>query len=491
MQIQSFINSPKNSKANFIFGLVAANILTLGCLFGYLEMGDIDTDGGIFAAVAMKDLSGGSIYQTAWENKPPGVIYLLEFLFTVIPDKIVALYALAILGLVILVSGFYNLAYSVSKSMVISILLIALFSFFAVNDKTIGYAMYTEIFGAVFIVWSLNYLIKFNLSKKYRDLYLSGFLLGFTFWFKEPFLIVTIPIFISIFFKNESLKIKAYCALYSALPTFIFVITLLLNNSLFAFIEMIRYNFDFTESIEGSVTKRAQLEHLWHHIITPLNFIFLSILFNIFRGINNTVDRPNVLLNLGLLISSVLFILISPHIFNHYYIPFIALFFVSFIMLFKQGQTVYPNSNLIIGIILISTLYRMNNKEALNFKLSIDRYEPDKLSEILLKDKDATLFIDLVDASGYYIKGDKLFPTFLPVPVAAHFGDNKNGLINRNRIYKELSANKPKYLITEQSSSYMYWHIPDKDLYYGNYEKLDSVKAKYGKNVILWKLKQH
>ena len=133
----------------------------------------------------------------------------------------------------------------------------------------------------------------------------------------------------------------------------------------------------------------------------------------------------------------------------------------------------------------------MNDKETLNFKLSINPYQPDKLSQILLKDKDATLFIDLVDASGYYVKGDKLFPTFLPVPVAAHFGDSKNGLINRSRIYKELSSNKPKYLITEQSSSYMYWHIPDKDLYYGNYEKLDSVKAKYGKNVILWKLKQH
>jgi hypothetical protein len=491
LQIQSFINIPKNSKADFIFGLVAANILTLGCLFGYLEMGDIDTDGGIFAAVAMKDLSGGALYQTAWENKPPGVIYLLEILFAVIPNKIFAMYALAIIGLVTLVSGFYNLAYSVSKSMVISILLIALFSFFAVNDRTIGYAMYTEIFGAVFIVWSLNYLIKFELTKKSKDLYLASFLLGFTFWFKEPFIIITIPIFIYIFFKNESLKIKAYCLLFSAFPTLLFVITLLLNDSLIAFLEMIRYNFDFTESIEGSVTKKAQLEHLWHHIIAPLNFIFLSILFNIIRGINSKLDRSNVLLNLGLLISAVLFVLISPHIFNHYYIPFIALFFVSFVLLFKQGQTVYPNSNLIIGIILISTLYKMNDKEALNFKLSINRYEPDKLSQILLKDKNATLFIDLVDASGYYVKGDKLFPTFLPVPVAAHFGDSKNGLINRNRIYKELSANKPKYLITEQSSSYMYWHLPDKDLYYGNYEKLDSVQAKYGKNVILWKLKQH
>jgi hypothetical protein len=160
-------------------------------------------------------------------------------------------------------------------------------------------------------------------------------------------------------------------------------------------------------------------------------------------------------------------------------------------MLFKQGQTVYPNSNLIIGIILISTIYKMSAAEVFNFKLSVNHYEPDKVAEILLKDKNATLFIDLVDASGYYVKGNKLYPTFLPVPVAAHFGDNKNGLINRDRIYKELNASKPKYLITEQSSSYMYWHIPDKDLYYGNYEKLDSVKAKYGKNVILWKLKQH
>ncbi len=491
MQIQSFINTSKNSKVDFIFGLITSIMLALGCLWGYLEMGDIDTDGGIFAAVAMKDINGGSLYQTAWENKPPGVIYFLEFLFAVIPNKIIAMYFLAMIGLMTLVSGLYTLVYNLSKSLFISILLIALFSLFTVNDKTIGYAMYTEIFGSVFIVWSLCFLVKFNQTKKLNHLYIASILIGFTFWFKEPFLLITIPIYIFILYNNRSTKVRGYVLLSTALPTLLFIFLLLFNGSLLAFFKMIRYNFNFTESIEGSVTKKAQLEHLWHHIITPLKFIFLSILFNILRGINNKVERPNVLLNIGLLITAILFVIISPHIFNHYFIPFITVFFVSFILLFKQGQTVYPNSNLLIGIVLFYTIYKISSTETLNFKLAIHYYEPDKVSQILLRDKNATLFIDLVDASGYYVKGDKLFPTFLPVPVAAHFGDSENGLINRNRIYKELSGNKPTYLITEQSSSYMYWHIPDKNLYYGNYEKLDSVKAKYGKNVILWKLKQH
>lgn len=491
MQIQSFINISSRSKPDFIFGLIAISVLTQGCLFGYLELGDIDTDGGIFAAVAMKDISGGKLYQTAWENKPPGVIYLLELLFTIVPNKIVAMYTLAIVGLLGLVIGMYSLVYYLSKSLINSILFIALFAMFTVNDRTIGYAMYTEIFGAVFIVWSLYLLFVFNESQKLKDIYLSSFLLGFAFWFKEPFLIITLPIYLYIFLIIKSPKTIVNVLISAVLPTFFFFFLLLINGSLIDFIEMIRYNFDFTESIEGSVTKKAQLEHIWYHILTPLNFMFLGSLFNIIRGINNKSDRPNVLLNIGLLIAAIAFAIISPHIFNHYYIPFIILFFVSFIMLFKQGQTIYPNSNFLIGIVLFYTIYNLSSTENLNFKLNVSSYKPDKVSQILLKDKNATLFIDLVDASGYYVKGDKLFPTYLPVPVAAHFGDGKNGLINRNRIYQELRANKPKYLITEQSSSYMYWHIPDKNLYYGNYEKIDSVKAKYGKNVILWKLKQH
>lgn len=491
MQIQSFINIPKNYKADFIFGLIVVNILGLGCLFGYLNIGDIDTDGGIFAAVAMKDLNGGVLYQTAWENKPPGIIYLIEGLFILIPNKVYALYVLPILGIVFLVSALYNLAYINTKSLFTSILYLALFLLFTINDRTIGYAMYTEIYGSIFLVWSLYFISKYNKNTKVKELYIAAFLLGFTIWFKEPFALIILPIFIYLIYLTKSSKNILFLIAYATIPSLLFLIILQLNGALSGFLEMIKYNFSFTEPIEGSVTKMEQLDHIWYHIIQPLKLLFLAIIFNIIRGFQFKENRIEIIFYILLILGAIAFVIISPHSFNHYYIPFIILFFICFLLLFKLNKSIYNNTSIWLSIILFFTIYQLNSKTELNLKWKLDEFVPDKVSEILSKNKGATLFVDLVDASGYYVKGDILYPTFLPVPIAAHFGDNKSGLKNRQRIYVELSSNKPEFLITEQSSSYMYWHIPDKDLYYGNYEKIDSVKAKYGKNVILWKLKQH
>ncbi|MDI1235708.1 MAG: glycosyltransferase family 39 protein [bacterium] len=491
MQIQSFINIPKNYKADYYFGLLAVNILGLGCLFGYLNIGDIDTDGGIFAAVAMKDLNGGILYQTAWENKPPGIIYFIEGLFFLIPNKINALFALPILGIVFLVSGLFNLGYKVSKSLLTSILFIALFLLFAINNSTIGDAMYTEIFGSVFLVWGLYFMIKNSESINPKDLNIAALLLGFTFWFKEPFVLIFVPIFIYFFIIVRPLKSKLILFFYALIPSIFFILLLQLNGSLIGFFEMVKYNFSFTESFEGSNVKIEQLNHILYHIIEPLKFLFLAIILNIIRGFRIKGNKWIITLCVFLLLSSLAFILIAPYTFNHYYIPFIILFFVCFILLFKPSKSEYAHTNIWINIVLLITIYSLDSTSSLKLKWKVDQYVPDRISEKLMSQKGATLFVDLVDASGYYVKGNILYPTFMPVPVAAHFGDNTNGLKNLQRIYKELSENKPDFLITEESSSFMYWHIPDKNLYYGNYEKIDSLKANYGKNVILWKLKQH
>lgn len=491
MQIQSFINIPKNYKADFIFGLVTINILGLASLFGYLNIGDIDTDGGIFAAVALKDLNGGILYQTAWENKPPGIIYLIEGLFMVIPNKVYAMYALPVLGILFLVSGMYSLAYIKTKSLFSSILFLALFLLFTINDRTIGYAMYTEIYGSIFLIWSLFLISKYNEEKKVGTLYIASFLLGFTIWFKEPFALIVLPTILYLLYLINDIKKGLLLIVYASLPSLFFLILLQINGALLGFFEMIQYNFSFTEPIEGSVTKKEQLEHIWFHIIEPLNFLFLAILFNMIRGLQFKENRGEVFLYILLMMSAVAFVIISPHSFNHYYIPFIILFFISFLLSFKLKKSSYNNTSFWLSIILFFTIYKLNSNTDLKLKWRIEEYKPDKVAKLLSENKGATLFIDLVDASGYYVKGNVLYPTYLPVPIAAHFSDSKSGIINRQRIYEELSKNKPDFLITEQSSSYMYWHIPDKDLYYGNYEKIDSVKAKYGKNVILWKLKQH
>ena len=491
MQIQSFINSPKNSKADFIFGLVVVNILGLGCLFGYLNIGDIDTDGGIFAAVAMKDLNGGTLYQTAWENKPPGIIYLVELLFIIIPNKVFALYALPIIGILFLVSAYYNLAYRTTKSLLSSLLYILLILLFTINNRTIGDALYTEIYGSIFLVWSLYFINRYKDTNTYKNLYISAFLLGFTFWFKEPFIIIIIPFLIYFIATVQSVKEIFIILLYAVIPSLFFLLLLQINDSLIGFLDMIKYNFSFTEAINGGVTKMDQLNYIWYHIIEPLKAPFLVLIYYFVKGLIYKENRLETAIQILLMLGSVAFVMVSPHSFNHYYIPFIILFFCCFILPFNLKNSYNQHSKIWLIIVLVYSIYKLNDRNEFNFKWKINQYEPDRVSIILNKNKGSTLFVDLVDASGYYVKGNMIYPTFLPVPIAAHFGDNKNGLINRTRIYNELRTHKPDFLITERESSYMYWHIPDQNLYYGNYEKIDSVKANYGKNVFLWKLKQH
>lgn len=64
------LNIEKNDPFKFYFGLIACFIVTIGIFLSFIHLGDLKTDGSIFAAVALKDLNGGTLYINAWENKP-------------------------------------------------------------------------------------------------------------------------------------------------------------------------------------------------------------------------------------------------------------------------------------------------------------------------------------------------------------------------------------------------------------------------------------
>ncbi len=490
MQIQSFINIKQNTKADFFFGLIVINILTLGFLFGFLSPGDIDTDGGIFSAVAFKEINGGTLYQDAWENKPPGIIYLMEFFFRLIPDKVYALYGLAIFGALGISNGLFFVTFKFSQSLLFSSLTLALFILFTFNNNTIGDVLYTEIYGSIFIVWGLYAARLFETTTKVKFAHLAAFIAGFSFWFKEPFVLLALPILIQLSFKLKRINLIIKTLGYFSIPSFLFCLILWLNNSFGGFMKMIKYNFIYSDA-EAHVTNAEQLSTLWINILNPLFIPSIIIIINTFRCWKKKELQLPVFSCLLLLLGAVAFILISPYNFNHYYIPFIVVFFYCFSALFQYEKSVYNGSPIFIYILVFYSIYKMDNENEHPFKLSISTYKEDNITKTLTQAKGKTLFIDLVDASGYYIKGDKLYPTFMPVPIAAHFTESKEGLINRKRIFEELNGHKPDFLITTESSSYMYWHVPDPLLYYGNYEKIDSTMAKYGKNVILWKLKQH
>lgn len=489
MQIKSFINIQSSPRADFVFGLITINCLALGYIFGFLNPGDIDTDGGIFAAVAMKDLSGATLYKDVWENKPPGTFFLIEIFFLVIPNKIYALYSFSIFNILLLINGFVVMMYHFNKSLIFNLLLSGLIVVFLINNKYLGDGLYTEITGSACIIWGLYYLHLFEARKKNSLLYTSILLTGTAFWFKEPFILLSLPVLLYSIICATTIKQRAIIVVVVFIPSLLFTLILLLKGSLPFYYNTVLYNFSLS-SIDQSSIAGVQLQILWQQIVMPLLVPFVIMTIWIIAIIQKKEHRPTLILILSLLVAGAWFSIISPHRFNHYYLPFITLLFYGFIIVINLYKKVYQTSFLLIYFVLAYSIYKLDGVNNNKFSSSITPYVPDRISSVLLAHPDKDLFIDLVDASEYYVKGNKLFPTFIPVPVASHFGENPSGIENRKRIFDQLIAHKPYFLITTETSSYMYWHSPDPLLYYGNYEKTDSVQARYGKKVILWTLKQ-
>ncbi|MES2617613.1 MAG: glycosyltransferase family 39 protein [Bacteroidota bacterium] len=490
MQINSFINIQSSPRADFVFGLIAINCLAIGCIFGFLNPGDIDTDGGIFAAVAMKDLSGATLYNDAWENKPPGIFFLIEIFFLIIPSKIYALYTFSIINILLLINGLVALMYRLNKSFILNLLLSGLIIVFTINSKYLGDGLYTEITGCASIIWGLYFLQMYEDGKKNKYLYTSLLLTGTAFWFKEPFILLSIPILVFYLVRTASVRQKFKVLLVFLIPSFCFILLLLVKGSLVYYYHTILYNFSLS-SIDQSSIAGEQLQTLWKQIIMPLLVPFVIMIVWMISIVQKKEYRPALILITSLLLAALWFSIISPHKFNHYYLPFIIILFYGFIIVINLYKKVFKTSFLLVYLILTYTVYKLDDGNTNHFSTSFKPYVPDRISTTLLAHPEKNLFIDLVDASEYYVKGNKLFPTFMPVPVASHFGDHASGIANRKRVFNQLSTHKPYFLITTESSSYMYWHFPDPLLYYGNYEKTDSIQARYGKKVILWRLKQH
>ncbi len=317
---------------------------------------------------------------------------------------------------------------------------------------------------------------------------ISGLLAGFSFWMKEPFLFVALPVLILLLVKSRDLKTMLRLLAFAGAPSVFFVIILGLSGSLAGFIRTMVYNFSIVGT-DLQISKMDQLEVLWENILGPLLIPVLIFLIYAFRSLFKKETRAPLIFNFSLLATGLAFIMISPEKFNHYYLPFLVIFFYCLASLLHYEKKYFNTPRLLIYILLLYFMKKTDDEHHRPFKMWFEAYQEDNITKQLKQDASKTLFIDLVGASEYYIKGEKVFPAFIPVPVAIHFNDSEPGVKNRERIYDELRKNLPDYLIIGESSSYMYWHLPDPKLYYGNYEKTDSAVVRYNKKVVLWKRK--
>lgn len=423
----------------------------------------------------------------AWENKPPGVFYLAELFLLIIPDPVYAVFILNFL----VYSGSGIVLYLIIQRNLPSLLLSIPFTltglYFLFYGNSIGDGMYTESQGTLCLL--LAWLLIFRENENNRRFPAGLFFAGMSFWFKEPFIIPAILLLVKSVAKGVGTrKFLANTAVFS-LPSILFILILYLKNSLSGFIQMILYNFRYTGSDEH-VPFLLKLESIQEHLLNPLTGLSILFLFMIYRTLSNRKSRSEAVWMLALLVSTLAPSFLSPYDFGHYYIPFYTFFFVVFaqfyVLLYKTSGTglKWP-----VIILSLYACYVLDKSDKVKWKMELLPYREDHFTSILKEKPGATLFVDAVERGEYYIRTGLTYPTFVPVALPVHFNDSESGLKNRKRIWRELNANKPDYLISGTGFSYHAWFFPDPDFYIKNYYRIDSMDHPLSGRLYLWKNK--
>ncbi len=460
--------------------------MAAGLFLTFIQPGTIDTDGGIFSAIAFKDMHGGRLYMDTWENKPPAIFYLIEFFYLIIPNPVYALFVMALMALCGTAAILFALAYKYISSLWTALLFIGISVIFIIYSNNIGDGLYTEIYGTLCLVSSLLCLEHFRQHPKNIYLILSALLLGLAPWFKEPFILLCLPLYIFYLYCLKAFKSVMLLSFIALTPSVFFLVLLGLENSIAAFIDAFLYNFKYSSHQESN-NIQVKLDDYYKNLIKPILGLSVFLVYIAFKNIENKKTRAESLLFISILIASTLLVFLAPYNLGHYYH---ASFVVFFVVLAKQYALYKSGQNAVfLPFMLLLVYYVYQLSEYTTFTYQIKPFKADRITERLLQDKDATLFVDYVNAGRYYIYAGKKHHAFVPVALPVHFNDSEHGKQNRTRIWRELSIKPADYLITTYTTAYFSWHLPDSKFYEKNYEKLDSAFPEKDYVLYLWKLK--
>ena len=466
----------------------------LGLFMAMVQPGSLFTDGSIFSAVALKDLHGGQLYLNAWENKPPGIYYLIEGFLLLIPNPVYAVYALAVCAFLSIAACQFYIIYRQTESFGLSLIIAFIASYYTVYKNNIAEGLMTEIYGTACVMIALAVYTHYTQHKQFKLLLLGAVSIGGSIWFKEPFALLYVCVLLLFITKTKQHTQRLQLFLASLIPTVFCIIMLWIdtdangNRALEGFIDAVKYNFNYLQT-EQAIAYKTKLNSLYEHFIRyGIGMLFLMLYMSI-KLIRQKGALIDVILMWSIVVSAGFIFWSSPYDFGHYYFPFFALFYIGFALLYGQFNRLYKGSlTLTVGLLGLFQMYAID-KTPLKLNYELQTYQEDNIVKTLKKHPNKTLFVDYVNKGDYYLKSGLNYTTFLPLALQVHFNESPQGLKNRERIWKELSQDKPDFLITTHTTSYFSWFLPDPDFYKSNYTKVDSVIKVDENPVYLWQLK--
>ena len=476
------------------FGALANMAFALGLFMAMVQPGSLFTDGSIFSAVALKDLHGGQLYLNAWENKPPGIYYLIEGFLLLIPNPVYAVYALAVCAFLSIAACQFYIIYRQTESFGLSLIIAFIASYYTVYKNNIAEGLMTEIYGTACVMIALAAYTHYTQHKQFKLLLLGAVSIGGSIWFKEPFALLYVCVLLLFITKTKQHTQRLQLFLASLIPTVFCIIMLWIdtdangNRALEGFIDAVKYNFNYLQT-DQAIAYKTKLNSLYEHFIRyGIGMLFLMLYMSI-KLIRQKGALIDVILMWSIVVSAGFIFWSSPYDFGHYYFPFFALFYIGFALLYGQFNRLYKGSlTLTVGLLGLFQMYAID-KTPLKLNYELQTYQEDNIVKTLKKHPNKTLFVDYVNKGDYYLKSGLNYTTFLPLALQVHFNESPQGLKNRERIWKELSQDKPDFLITTHTTSYFSWFLPDPDFYKSNYTKVDSVIKVDENPVYLWQLK--
>ncbi len=309
-------------------------------------------EGGL-ATIARGINGGKKLYIDLFEHKPPLAHYLLSFMFKITRTNTFSTHLLAlILDIVLLLSIFFiaKKLYNLKVALLIS----ALYSVL-VRGVSYDIEIPMTLFGLIGI---FLYIISFEKKNKFWPLFLSGFFIAVSVWFKQPGIFFFVAILIhqlfliykkEIKFKNSLKQFYIIIAgiLVLSLPLLSYFIYMAgLHNFLYSI-------FVFNLKFSGSTSRIFQIGKFIRIFLFYFG-IFLAITLSYKKEIfKEEYPRKNLLFGI-LTIILILFFLVNKEIFyNHLHqlIPFILLLSLSPLYLKPNDKT----KKLILIILIVFT----------------------------------------------------------------------------------------------------------------------------------------
>ena len=474
----SFIKTNTGSKdpTGFYFGLGAILVITTGLFLQLIQPGTIDTDGGIFSAVAWKDMHGGTLYKDTWENKPPGIFYLMELFLFLIPNHVYALFTMSLLAFWCIGIVLFNLFYKYfDSSLLTTVLFTSIAIFFTLNRNNVSDGLITEIYGTLCIISSLYFFERYLDKKRNILLIISGIAIGLSVWFKEPFALIALPLALYYFVQLKQARLIFTFVIYGLIPSAFFIILLSLSGSLLPFFKVIEYNFGYA-SADDSVPGSVKIRDYYDWLLKPLSAISILSALLLLKLVSSRKTFALAVLIFAVFVGSTGFVLLTPYNFGHYYFSSFVLLFVVVAKLYEMFRTQQKQSySLLVILVCLFSIYKIDEELHPEFSFSIKPFKPDHMAQKVIQDKGKSLLVDFEDKACYYVICGRVHPFYVPVGLPVHFNETDYGRRNRRTYEKALMSNLPDYVITATIPSYLYCHINHNGLYEKEYEKIDSI----------------